>query len=389
MGQPENARKTFRGGWKGKALALALGMVTALLLAELGLRLFSPLHSRVRGDRIILPRYAQYEVINRSLPGLAPKIQHRKNSLGFRGPEPPQDLRRCLSIVAIGGSTTECFYQSDGHDWPALMQKRLRDRYPAVWVNNAGFDGHSTFGHLVLLRDAVVPLGPRVALFLIGANDVGRIDLNRFDRGMIRGCGNPFTRAGLKRLAGSSELAHTMLTLTRLAAARRLGVSHQPLHLADLPVAQGEVELLNAPDTLEEAGLAAYAERVTELVMVCRESGIEPVLITQPMLFGENVDPSTGVDLRSALLPEGRPGAHVWQVLERYNDVVRATARKFGVGLIDLAQRMPKDSQLFYDRYHFTDAGCAEAARLIAAGAVDLLGRFAAQQGREKGINVR
>ena len=42
------------------------------------------------------------------------KIIHTKNSLGFRGDEPPDDFNPALTVVTVGGSTTESIYISDG-----------------------------------------------------------------------------------------------------------------------------------------------------------------------------------------------------------------------------------------------------------------------------------
>ena len=45
--------------------------------------------------------------------------------------------------------------------------------YPNVWVNNAGLTGHSTIGHITLLKEHVVKIHPKVIVFLIGINDIG------------------------------------------------------------------------------------------------------------------------------------------------------------------------------------------------------------------------
>ncbi len=91
---------------------------------------------------------------------------------------------------------------------------------------------------------------------------------------------------------------------------------------------------------------------------------MEPVLITQPSVFGEGVDPATGIDLErsSTYTLNGRT---LWRLLELYNGVTRSTARQQGVELIDLAAEMPKDSTYYYDTYHYTNAGCARVAEII------------------------
>ena len=71
-----------------------------------------------------------------------------------------------LSLITIGGSTTECFYLSDGKTWTELLGLRLARDFPKVWINNAGLDGATTYRHLILLEDYVVQLKPNLGVFL-------------------------------------------------------------------------------------------------------------------------------------------------------------------------------------------------------------------------------
>src|SRR5262245_42691169 len=124
----------------------------------------------MRGNRIVLPVGQRYRFTNAGTHKLDPVTLHTKNSLGFRGSDPPDDWSRRLTILTIGGSTTECLFLSDGKTWTDQLARRLAAVRPDVWVNNAGFEGHSTFGHLVLLREFVVSLLPTVVLLLTGHN---------------------------------------------------------------------------------------------------------------------------------------------------------------------------------------------------------------------------
>src|ERR671929_63597 len=62
------------------------------------------------------------------------------------------------------------------------LAARLRPEMRGVWVNNAGLDGHSTFGHLLLTRQALVPLHPKAILYLVGLNDMFTDAPRDFDR---------------------------------------------------------------------------------------------------------------------------------------------------------------------------------------------------------------
>ncbi len=149
------------------------------------LRARNPLGFRMQGNTLRLPANQVYDIRadERSRSDqLDAHIIHTKNSLGFRGPEPPDGFPGWLTLVAVGGSTTECFYLSDGRTWPERLAARLQPEFRQVWVNNAGLDGHSTFGHLLLTRQTLVPLHPKVIQSLVGLNDMFTDAPREFDR---------------------------------------------------------------------------------------------------------------------------------------------------------------------------------------------------------------
>ncbi len=359
--------------------AFFVGLFAALLLAEVLLRIWSPVEIRVRGDRILLPYHAVYEFRQAEVPGLDTQIRHTKNSLGFRGPEPdalPKDVPR---IITVGGSTTEGFYLSDGRDWPAVMASSLEAAGHEVWVNNAAMDGHSTIGHLVHLEDYLLSLQPDFILVKAGLNDIGRSDSHerRIRSGLRFSSPADFIRSA----SYYSETVATLLHLYRMYLAGDAGIRHQFLDLKQQPV-------LDAIDR-EEADRAvawhahyftdAYRTRLSRFVEMSLESGITPVLITQAILAGAGTDPVTGVDL-AKLLYRGGSGYQLWRVLELYNDVTREVADAYDIPLIDLAGTMEKSSEYFYDMCHFSNAGAAVAGTIIANGMSEVLTDTAALQ---------
>src|ERR1700722_1272842 len=107
--------------------------IIVLLLMELALRIYDPFHFRIKGDKILLPINERETIINRINPKLDPEIVNTRNSLGFRGPEAPKDSVpgdrqagvgarvKALTVITIGGSTTECHFLSDSLTWPYLL----------------------------------------------------------------------------------------------------------------------------------------------------------------------------------------------------------------------------------------------------------------------------
>jgi lysophospholipase L1-like esterase len=340
------------------------GCLVALAVLEVLLRVYNPLEIRFKPDRIVLPVHKRYVFDNTAkFPTKLPKTTiHTKNGLGFRGDPPPRDLRDWLSIITIGGSTTECFYLSDGRTWPDLLGRQLSRQFNRVWVNNAGLDGATTYRHLILMEDYVVKLRPKVVLFLAGINDVGAGDIAAAEQ--RRGHD---LRHLWRGLLYRSEVYALGQNLYRYFIAQSRGLHHTEIDLRKA----GTLEHLPAGaaakmlQDYETNSLPFFAQRLGKLVKVCRDHGIEPVFLTQPTLYGPGVDPVSGVDLATVKLGEGLNGGLMFQAVELYNDVTRRVAQKEGVLLIDLARELPRNSAFYYDYLHYTEPGAKAVAGII------------------------
>ncbi len=372
-----------------KTLAVQAAVVLALL--EIALRIYNPLPFRVQGSRLVLPVHERYVFHHDHAKKLDPITYHTKNALGFRGPDPPRDLGRRTSVVTIGGSTTECLFLSDGRTWTDELARRLSASRPDVWVNNAGLDGQSTFGHLVLLRDVIVPLKPTIAVFLAGINDVGLAESNDYDRSLTASW-VPWreqwtvydTRLAGHRtpwhdewafLANHSETFGLIENIRRMRRAKSVGFIGEEWDLASRPALALDSAAVDAAVARVRPGLDAYDVRLRDIVALTRTSGIEPVFVTQPLLVGEptDIDPASGVNLGSVLVRPGDNGTVEWERVELYNDRTRQVAREAGVTLVDLARALPKDSRFFYDFMHYTNEGAARAGAIVAAAIAPLV----------------
>jgi lysophospholipase L1-like esterase len=339
------------------------GCLVALLVLELLLRVYNPLEIRFKPDRIVLPANKHYLINNAGkFTKLPPTTIHTKNSLGFRGVASPADFQDYLTLITIGGSTTECFYLSDGRTWPDLLGQELSRGFNRVWVNNAGLDGATTYRHLILLEDYIVKLRPKVVLFLIGINDAGAGDLEAAEPRPGHYLKNMW-RAVLNR----SEVYALGQNLCRYLLAQSRGLHHTQI---DLP----KVETLEAiPQAVAQKTLQDYranslpwfAKRLERLIKVSRDHGIEPVLITQPTLYGPGIDPVTGVNLATVKLGDNLNGRLMFDAVELYNGVTRQVAARDQVLLIDLARETPRNSAYYYDYLHYTEAGAAVVAGIV------------------------
>jgi len=364
---PQGWHKISRSPIFKKLLILSFGTILTFLLLEILVRLHPPFETRIKGDKLVLPVNRTYLIKNNEIPDIDPLVTHTRNSLGFRGsPPPPNDLENYLSIVTIGGSTTECNLLSDSKTWTDILGKKLDRSFKKVWINNAGLDGHSTFGHIVLMEDYVSRLKPKIAIFLVGANELGVDEPTESDNKNIRKFSLNHIKLWPRQIVMHSEFFITVLNLYRMIKARNLGLPH---HYTDFKTIQlknmSEAETLRA--ILENAGelrLRNYRNRLLRLTDICRANSIEPVLVTQPVLSGRGKDDISGADLERMTVRDLN-GKVAWQILELYNDVLRDVAKKNKIQLIDLSVEMPKSSRYFYDVYHFTNSGAEKVADII------------------------
>jgi lysophospholipase L1-like esterase len=351
-----------------RALArVAVVIVSSLIALEVGLRIRNPFPFRVRGDHIVLPSHQSYTISHPGAIKLDAVTHVTKNSLGFRGPEPPRDWAERLTVLTIGGSTTECLFLSDGRTWTDQLTRRMMAVRPDAWINNAGFEGHSTFGHLVLLREFVVSMRPKVALFLTGYNDMKlRAALPR-DGEFV-----PQSLSTAHRLmtfvADHSQVGAVSENFVRMFRTYQAGVRSDEIHPERLATRPLDEEKTNAIlDEHRSRYLAGYAGRLTEIIELCRRNGIEPVLLTQPALYGDVIDPTTGVALGPLAIGSVSNGRVEWQSLELYNDVARRLSAELGVRLIDLAHELPKESRYFTDWVHYTNDGAKFVGDIVFA----------------------
>ncbi|MHA4808555.1 SGNH/GDSL hydrolase family protein [Flavitalea flava] len=348
-------------------------ILSVFLLLEIALRIYNPFHLRLKGDKIVLPVNQTATITNRINPKLDPIIVNTRNSLGFRGPEPPNKWNKTLTIITIGGSTTECHFLNDERTWPFLLGKELSDSFPGCWLNNAGFDGHSTFGHGILLNDHVKKLRPSVILFLVGINDVEAAGPSFHDKLNTRGA-----YPDLKHyLFENSEVLNLLLNLSRGWRAQKFNNTTNALLILD------KNKKLTLPDTVrtkrlaeQKSYLAGFRNRILQLVDTCSAWHILPVFITQPNQFGAGKDSLTGADLELFPADSDDPGMNgklLWDMLEEYNDVTRSVCREKQLPMIDLAHLLPKNSLYFYDMSHFTNKGAEKIASLLSSGLTPVL----------------
>jgi hypothetical protein len=120
---------------------------------------------------------------------------------------------------------------------------------------------------------------------------------------------------------------------------------------------------------LQEADFHGFESRFRKLVELTRGIGAVPIFMTQPGLAGNAVDPISGLDL-STLVDSMSVRT------ELFNEKLLELGRELDVFVIDLATRIPKSTNLYYDQWHYSNAG----ARVVGETAYAALCPFLAER---------
>jgi len=353
-------KHTPRRGWLKNFLYIIYLLLFTFFAAEIILRIYNPFPARVMGDKIILPANQTFYYHNDTVPVLDKEIRVKYNSLGFQGPEKPANYDSCLSIVTVGGSTTACMFISTENTWPTLLSNELSRSFTNVWLNNAGRDGHSSFGHMFMLRDHVLKLHPKVIIFLTGINDVDRTDLGIHE--------DSIPHSVKQFIMRNSEVANIIFAYLTNRKVISFGLLAE---FADFRIKK--FDTLRLPeDTIQKALrlqqplVNAYEHRMRALIDTCLSHNIKPVLVTQPIICGNAIDTLSGMDLAIVKIENGQNGEQWSRKLDMYNDVLKKLAKEYGILCIDLAAMMPKSTRYYYDYVHYTNEGTKKVVELIA-----------------------
>lgn len=357
---------------RSNLFALFIGLVIALLLLEIALRIFHPIPFRVQHGKIVLPANQKIVQQNPGSPKLEKVIYYTRNSMGLRGDEMPQDPAHWLKVITIGGSTTECSYNSDSLTWPELLKQQLRLTHPNIWLNNAGLDGTSTFGHIILLRDHIVSLHPDYVIFLTGVNDMEEKAMGGFDTYHSDEIDKSSFKNFLRSLITKTETGALIENLYRYRVARKKGLVHRVVDYSKEKHLHLNEAFIQKHLDEQPQYLGNYRRRILTLDSICRANNIKAIFLTQPSLYGSFTDSVTGINFTELQTADGRNSILEKRTLDLYNDVLKQLNTEGKIKAIDLAAAMPKDSRLYYDYTHYTSVGTKQVAQILA----DSLGSY-------------
>ncbi|MFH1420316.1 MAG: SGNH/GDSL hydrolase family protein [Planctomycetota bacterium] len=289
------------------------------------------------------------------------KGRHIKiNSLGYRGREfslakPPGIVR----IACIGGSTTfDVKVSDDTKTWPAQLENRLREHagLEHVQIVNAATNGYALPRTIIDLALRTLDISPDWIVCYPGVNDVGfanRVShqLGESHNALSRPMSSPSVWS---KILAASELHNEIVGRIRYAKQVRHG--------------NWEGVAIERQDQPDPRGMAAFERNLATLAGICQAHNIRLALVTVRIAYS----PEQPVE-KQRRLAKGDLMDHPYLSLQGHyngyataNRMIRETAEKFDLLLIDQAALLPPAEADFADSVHFNDAGAASLAELAA-----------------------
>lgn len=276
-----------------------------------------------------------------------------------------------MKIVAIGGSTTDQRFISDGQTWADVLQRRIREKThdPDICVANAGMDGQSTIGNLYALEKwfPLIPdFKPEYYVLYLGINDSAFIGTG--NRGFDPDDTEPSLGRKINQYIKSHSALYRLYSLVRnqLAVRQAFYAGHD--YHAKLESEYGATQLSPDTDSMIQKNSKAFEGRLNRILALIKARGGTPICISQPQAtawrFGDRYK---GRD--KVFIAEGKQynGLDFRASLLSLNAVMRRQCVNAGGLYIDLAAHEFLLTD-FYDYVHMTPEGSEKAGSLMFDG---------------------
>ena len=322
-----------------------------LLFIELVLGYAGPVTSKLGLDldlRSFLPR-DDFPFVFHPMLGAIPDPNYRTRSVShssssLRNTFPGFDDEK-PHVAVFGGSTTyDLGVSSDSKTWVSQLAGRL----PKYSFSNNGVPGYSSAEHVVQTAFYVDRAGslPSCAVYYFGWNDIRNFGFSHLDSG--------FANFHLLAQYGNLEVRADVNSPSPL-----VNVLGNFILRAELPfpVLAGE---LGKPVSEQDALFDIARDNLASILAMNERRGIHTVFVAQILNRSKLTDPSAVYGWLPFVYD-----SDVWPLQERFNMYVKSFAEENSAGFLypNIEKFEERD---FVDNGHFSDAGAAKFAEIIA-----------------------
>lgn len=315
------------------------------------------------------------------------------NSEGVRGTERNlKEWKQTYSILCLGGSTTEMLFLDDSEVWTYLVFDGLKSNFgnkKPVWVGNAGKAGRKAIDNLIDMKYLAPQFHVKTVMIMSGINDLlwalsgNSLLIDISNRAVLRehlpklyakwsldetkSDNNP-----LKLLSFWEYYQHSRQKPTPSPLQVQLDAGHFFVKLRER---RRQAETINEVPDLS-VYLSEYRWILSEIARVAKTRGERLIFLTQPSIWRDGLSQDeleslwTGAkgDLFNyEVLPPFYAPEVLEVLLDQFNRVMLEVCKQEGVECIDVASKVPKSGDMFFDDCHFTELGSVTVAKAIVS----------------------
>lgn len=266
-----------------------------------------------------------------------------------------------LTIVFLGGSTTECYYVDEENRFPYLVG-RIIEKKRSIKVNsyNGGFCANNTLHSLNILFNKIIPLSPDNVILMHNINDLITLLYEETywnehpERSPIVYINSYKSLFIFIKIVSGKIFPNIYERISRLVYDPQADEwSH--IRGKELSIRKNEI-------------LSDFQKSLNSFIQICKIWEIEPVLMTQANQFLKE----PGKPLNTLFRELNFINYNEFKVVyDEMNEVIRKTAYNNNVLLIDLDSLVPKETKYFRDIVHYNDTGSVFVSKCISKKLID------------------
>jgi lysophospholipase L1-like esterase len=366
-------------------LASLTSIIIALILTEVSLSLLFPIedpYKKYKMKEEITNRFIESQFPPNQdytfypdivLAGMPQKVKFTTNNFGFRSPylsqpKPSDEFR----IFVVGGSTTECFFLDDTNTVTHFLESHLNKaatENKKVTVYNAGKSGDHSYDHIAMISQRIIHLEPDMIIVFCGINDLTAAIYETDYTHLPRESSLTFSIIDLtKHLLTEFQLPRRLYFLYQSVFKKRS--SDDVLMAINYHSNFGQVIEMRkshpVSDTPPRTDPEPYRNNLLTIIGIAQAHDVKLMFMTQATTWNSQIDPATSdVHWMTFRNNVTFSMADMDVALESYNDVMRELAQSHNIPIFDLARRIPKSLEYFYDDCHFNVNGSRETGKWV------------------------
>lgn len=265
-----------------------------------------------------------------------------------------------LSIVFLGGSTTECKAVNEENRFPYLAG-RFIEKETGLKVNsyNAGVAASDSLHSIDILINKVIPMKPDIVVMMHNINDLSIL--------LFEGTywHENWTRSPIIALELQPSLRGILKQIKDLLFPNLYSTLYVVFHLNTETDEFSHVR--GKKINIDKAYLVNEFKMNLQLfINICKARNICPVLMTQANRFKDMPDQEI-IDSMQKLEAENSITYKAYKEIHNlFNDAIKEVGADNNILVIDLDKEVPREKAYMYDVVHFNDTGSRLAAEIIS-----------------------